>query len=282
MTWMLDFVVTVLSDAAPSNRPVGAGPSSSPRRWLGKRPAHRGSMGAMELIVDHRFGGPPAMGHGGYVAGLFAVGVGDAIQVTLRRPTPLDTPLELLHRDDGRGELRHGDELIAEAEPASLDLEVPVPPSAADAAAAEPGSPSHRNGRGVHPTCFGCGIGRDPGDALRIAAGPIEVDGVEQVAAAWLPGPTFAGAGGDVTPQFVVAALDCPGAFAFITDAMPAGLLGRIVFQQHHPVPADATHVVTGWQIGTEGRKLLAGTALFAPDGTLLAAARATWFAFPG
>ena len=222
------------------------------------------------------------MGHGGYVAGLFAVGVGSAVQVTLRRPTPLDAPLVLTRDDDGRGELRHGDDLIAEAEPATLRLDVPRPPRGVDAAAAEAGSPSHRNGRGVHPICFGCSVNRDVGDALRIAAGPIEVDGIEQVAAAWLPGAAFAGDDGAVTPQFVVAALDCPGAFAFITDGQPAGLLGRIVFEQHHPVPADVTHVVTGWQIGVDGRKHLAGTALFAPDGTLLAAAHATWFSFPG
>ena len=222
------------------------------------------------------------MGHGGYVAGLFAVGPGGAVQVTLRRPTPLDAPLVLERGDDGRGELRDGDDLIADAEPATLTLAVPTPPSAGAAAGVEPGSPSHRNGRGVHPTCFGCGIHREAGDALRIAAGPIDVDGAEQVAAAWLPGPTFAGDDGNVTPQFVVAALDCPGAFAFIVDQKPAGLLGRIVFQQHHPVPAETTHVVTGWQIGIEGRKHLAGTALFAPDGTLLAAAHATWFSFPG
>jgi len=236
----------------------------------------------MDLIVDERFAGPPRMGHGGYVAGLFAVGVGGAVQVTLRRPTPLDTPLVLARHDDGRGELHHGDELIADAEPSTLALVVPTPPSAAEAVASEAGSPSHRNGRGVHPTCFGCGVGRAVGDALRIAAGPIDVDGVAQVAAAWRPGPAFAGDDGNVTPQFVVASLDCPGAFAFIVDGEPAGLLGRIVFEQHHPVPADATHVVTGWQVGIDGRKHLAGTALFAPDGTLLAAAHATWFSFPG
>lgn len=236
----------------------------------------------MDLVVDRRFAGPPSMGHGGYVAGLFATGVGGAVQVTLRRPTPLDTPLVLERGDDGRGELRHGDDLIADAESTTLTLAVPNPPSAQAAAASEDGSPSHRNGRGVHPTCFGCGVGREPGDALRIAAGPIDVDGVAQVAAAWLPGPAFAGDDGNVTPQFVVAALDCPGAFAFLIDNQPAGLLGRIVFEQHHPVPADVTHIVTGWQIGVDGRKFLAGTALSAPDGTLLAAARATWFSFPG
>lgn len=237
----------------------------------------------MDLTVEARYAGPPAMGHGGYVAGLFAAGAGGgAVQVTLRRPTPLDTTLVLDRLADGHGELRHGDELIAEAEPATLELDVPVPPTATQAAAVEEASPSHRNGHGVHPTCFGCGLRRDGDDGLRIAAGPIDVDGVEQVAAPWLPGLTYAGDDGLVTPQFVVAALDCPGAFAFIVEAKPAGLLGRIVFEQHHPVPADETHVVTGWQIGVDGRKLLAGTALFATDGTLLAAARATWFAFPG
>jgi len=147
----------------------------------------------MNLVVAQRFAGPPSMGHGGFVAGLFAAGVGGAVQVTLRRPTPLDAPLALDRHDDGRGELRHGDELIAAAEPAALTLTTPTPPHAVDAAAAEAGSPSHRNGRGVHPTCFGCGVNREVGDALRIAAGPIEVDGIAQVAAAWLPGPDGTG-----------------------------------------------------------------------------------------
>src|SRR6478735_5897408 len=108
--------------------------------------------GAMDVVVDQRFAGPPSMGHGGYVAGLFAVGVGGAVQVTLRRPTPLDAPLVLERHDDGRGELRHGDDLIADAEPATLTLAVPTPPSAVAAAAAESGSPSHRNGRGCTPS----------------------------------------------------------------------------------------------------------------------------------
>src|SRR4051794_5558655 len=179
----------------------------------------------MDLVVEQRFAGPPSMGHGGYVAGLFAVGIGGgrpgtpprpppphppppparprdrpggAAQAPPRPPTPLDQPLHLARHDDGRGELRHGDELIAEAEPSTLTLAVPSPPGVDDAAAAEAGSPSHRNGLGVHPVCFGCGINRIEGDALRIAAGPVEVDGIAQVAAAWRPGPTFAGPDGDV------------------------------------------------------------------------------------
>jgi hypothetical protein len=223
----------------------------------------------VEIEIDRSHAGPPGMGHGGYVAGLLAEHVDGAAQVTLRRPTPLDTPLHL----DGL-RLLHGDDLIAEAEPAVLVLDVPPPPPVDEARAAEPGSPSHFNGHGVHPTCFGCGLRREGG--LRIAAAPVG----DQVAGLWTPGEECA-AGSAVAPRWVVAALDCPGAFAFIAGGVRAGLLGRIVVERYADVAVGEEHLVTGWQVGTEGRKMFAGTALFGPDGGLRAAARATWFNFP-
>ena len=217
------------------------------------------------------------MGHGGYVAGLFASRTKGPVQVTLRKPTPLDAPLELVTLDEGRIELRSGDELITESQPSSLEIDIPRPPTIEAAAASEAESPSFYNdGRGVHPTCFGCG--RHQPDGLKIYAGPVEVDGVRQVAAPWRPRAEFAGADGSVDPGWVLAALDCPGAFAFIAHGTRAGLLGRIVFDQYAPVVADVDHIVTGWEIDVDGRKLLAGTAIFDTDGTPLAAAKATWF----
>jgi hypothetical protein len=232
----------------------------------------------MQIEVASRFAGPPSMGHGGYVAGLLARRIKGAVQITLRRPTPLDAPLSIGEAGEEGFELRNGDEVIAAAEPSHLELEVPRPPTVDEARAAEAGSPSHYNGTGVHPTCFGCGNRRPDGDGLRIFVGPLEVDGRPQVAGVWRPGPELADADGTVDPQWVLAALDCPGAFAFIATGLRAGLLGRIVFEQFAPVVAADEHVVTGWQIGEDGRKLFAGTALFAADGTLLAAAKATWF----
>jgi len=38
-------------------------------------------------------------------------------------------------------------------------------------------------------------------------------------------------------------------------------------------------HVILAWQRGGEGRKHHSGSALFAPDGALLARAEATWIA---
>jgi hypothetical protein len=232
----------------------------------------------MQIEIPSRFAGPPNMGHGGYVAGLLAQRTQGAVQVTLRRPTPLDQPLELVDEGEGRWSLRSGDEVIAESQPATLELDVPPPPSVAAARAAEADSPSFYDESGVHPTCFGCGNRRQPGDGMRIFVGPLEFDGHRQVAGIWTPTGPFADDDGTVDTQWVLAALDCPGAFAFIADELRAGLLGRIVFEQYTPVHADTPYVVTGWQVGQDGRKLFAGTALFDADGTLVAAAKATWF----
>lgn len=226
------------------------------------------------------------MGHGGYVAGLFASRTKGAVQVTLRRPTPLETPLEIEILDDDRQHvvLRRLDvadpaeAVVAESEARPLEVDVPTPPPVDQAAATEPDSPSFYNGTGLHPTCFGCAVDRPGEPGLGIAAGPVTAGGVRQVAARWVPPAIFAGPDGTLDSQWVLAALDCPGSFAFVAYGTPAGLLGRIAFEQLSPVRAGEPHVVTGWQIGVDGRKLFAGTALFTAGGELLAAARATWF----
>lgn len=235
----------------------------------------------MNIEVPSRFAGPPAMGHGGYVSGLLAERTGGSVQVTLRRPIPLNVELELLELEAGCLELRRDGEVLVSSEPTTLEIKVPPAPSLEAARSAEPASPAHAEPNGVHPTCFGCGALRAPGDALRIFAGPLEVGGHVQVAGTWRPGDAFAEPDGSVAVRWVLAALDCPGAFAFITGGTRAGLLGRIAFEQRGPVRADADHVVTGWRIGEDGRKLFAGTAVFDADGALLAAARATWFPMP-
>ena len=241
------------------------------------------------LIVEGRYPGPPNMGHGGYVAGALVDRVGGAqdrpVQVTLRRPVPLDTPLDVVPNEAGGGiELRRDGEVVAEAGPADdltviRSMDVPPPPSLDAARAAATDSPSlYDNGRGVHPICFGCGNRRDDDEGLQVFAGPVEVDGRRQVAGVWRPRHEDR-----TTDGWILAALDCPGAFAFIADGTRAGLLGRIVFQRFEaaPLDPDEDHVVTGWQIGVEGRKMFAGTALFDQSGRCLGAAKATWFGFP-
>jgi hypothetical protein len=172
--------------------------------------------------------------------------------------------------------LMHGENLIAEAEPALLDFDLPPPVSLEDARAAEAGSPAHYNETGVHPRCFGCGNLRQ--DGLRIFVGPIQAQGQSIVAGRFDTTP-FREADGSLPRAIVLAALDCPGAFAFIVDQARVGLLGRIVFESYAPVPVDEQLIVTANRLGKDGRKHFAGTALYDPRGTLLAAAKATWFA---
>lgn len=233
----------------------------------------------IEVVVPENCMGPPGVGHGGYVAGLLARRIDGASQVTLRRPTPCGVPLSVDEVGDGSWVLRDGGDVLAEAEPAALDLDVPPVPAVDPARAAEAGSPSRWDERGVHPICFGCSLSRDDDEGLEVAVGPLEVDGHEQVAGAWRPPARLAGPDGSIDTQWVVAALDCPGAMAYIARGMPAGLLlGRIVFEQTGRVEPEVDHVVTGWQLGQDGRKLLAGTALATADGTVLARSRQIWF----
>ncbi|MDH5674286.1 MAG: GFA family protein [Myxococcales bacterium] len=250
-------------------------PAFTSRAHGGRQPA---SGILMEIQIEKRFAGPPRMGHGGYVSGLFADRMGGTIEVTLRKPTPLDQPLQMNAVDGGRFALQDGETLIADARPATLDLQVPPAPNLAQAKEAEAGSPSLVEGRGAHPICFGCGSQRAVGDALRIFVGPCEVEGHAMVAGGFHPVAGFGEADGLLPRRYVLAALDCPGAFAFIVDRQRAGLLGRIVFEQYRPVPVERDYIVTAWQIGRDGRKLFAGSALFEADGQLCAAARATWF----
>lgn len=236
----------------------------------------------MSAIVESRFAGPPSIGHGGYVAGMLSERWPVPVQVTLWRPTPLDIALSIDEADPERSVLRHDGDVIAEAAPATLELDVPVPPSIDEATAAAAHSPSRvaRDGLGVHPTCFGCGLSRGHDDGLRIAAGPVD-DDVTQVADVWVPTPSLGDDTGEVAHRFVVAALDCPGAFAFIAADDPVGLLGRIVVEQLAPVRVGESYVVTGWRVDADAKKRFAGTALFDAEGAVVGRALATWFPMP-
>ena len=83
--------------------------------------------------ISEQFQGPPGLGNGGYVSGMLASYLPDAIaaqgiESTLRAPTPLDVPLEILR--EAKGVSAHlGDVLIGEAIPAAFELEIPSPPS---------------------------------------------------------------------------------------------------------------------------------------------------------
>ncbi|HEX3256720.1 MAG TPA: hypothetical protein VHQ96_13090 [Gaiellaceae bacterium] len=212
------------------------------------------------MIIPARFNGPPGSANGGYAAGLFSEALGGGFEVTLLRPPPLDTQLEIVG-----DELRDGDNVVAKARRGTVPEDTPEPVSLVDAETASTryaGFEHH-----AYPTCFTCGPARD--DGLGIYAGAVAGrDGV--VAAPWSPEE-------DLRPEIVWAALDCPAGWAVDDFQREGVLLGRMAASIHgRPEPGDA-HVVIGWRVGEEGRKRFAGSALYTADGELVAHARSTW-----
>ena len=230
-------------------------------------------MGEQMILIDRRFRGPPDSGNGGYVAGMLAKAIGGSnVEVTLRAPPPLDTPLRLVSRDDG-AELMSGDALIASAVRTAVELEVPPPPTLSQARAAA----ARFSGFDQHnfPGCFVCGPERGVGDGLRIFPGATETE-EEQVAGIWTPDPSLSDDGGRPTVEHVWAALDCAGYFA-VRERAGIAVLGRIAALVARVPNIGEPTIVTGWTIASDGRKHRAGTALHDRNATLLAMAAATW-----
>jgi hypothetical protein len=220
--------------------------------------------------IDRRFCGPPDSGNGGYFAGLLARELGGSgVVVTLKRPAPLGVELRA-ESEDGKATLRSSEDVLALAELGEVAIDVPSPPGLNEARRAEAGFDQAGH---IYPGCFVCGPAREPGDGWRIFPGRF-ADG--RVAAAWKADGEFADAAGHVQPQFVWAALDCPGYFA-VQEAAGLALLGRMAVVIHAPVPAEEPLIVQAWAMGSDGRKHRAGTAVHAADGRLLAAADQTW-----
>jgi len=215
---------------------------------------------SMAIVIERRYRGPDESGNGGYSAGRFALAHGgDVVEVTLRLPPPLETPLEL----DGE-QVRAGDAFVAEVRPAELGVSAPDPVAYGDAvAAASPDLDS------PFPQCFVCGHARGE-DGLHIHAGP--VSGRTVFAAPWTPRDDTVG------PEFVWAALDCPGGWA-VLDADHPYLLGRITATVGELPKPGTDCVVVGAVRERSGRKAMVTSTLYGPDGARLASAGATWIA---
>lgn len=222
------------------------------------------------VTVAARFNGPPTSGNGGYVCGLVGARIPGPAEVTLFVPPPLEVALTLVRGDEGVV-LRRGDVVVAEGLPTTVEGQPPVRvglEAAERAVAGYPGFTEH-----AFPTCFVCGPQREPGDGLRVYAGPVE--GTPVAAAPWTPPPDLADADGVVLPEVVSAALDCPSYFGGPVG-VPA-VLGRLAVDIRAPVLAGRPHVVVGWGLGSERRKHFSAAAVTNVEGDVLAVSRATW-----
>ena len=121
-------------------------------------------------------------------------------------------------------QLHSTDGPVAEGRPTRLEIEPPPAPDLEAARAAV----ARFTGWKIHPFpgCFVCGTERAEADGLRIFTGLLADR--SGVAAPWVPDPSLADTDGNVRAEFVWAALDCPGAFAYPPSDVGFYLLGEI------------------------------------------------------
>ena len=230
-------------------------------------------MKAETLLIARRFHGPPESGNGGYVCGLLAQFIDGAAAVRLRVPPPLSTNLEV-RRAEGSVTLFDDDALIAEARSARVEIAPIEPPSYEEADAAS----RQFRGFGSHwfPSCFVCGPHRNPGDGLRIFPGPVE--GRDLVASPWIPDSSLASVKDVVAPEFLWAALDCPGAFSFVEPTQGVVLLGELKVALMGEISVGERCVVVAWELSHQGRRHHTATALFGEAGACRGIGLGTWF----
>ena len=228
------------------------------------------------IKIAKRFCGPPNSANGGYFAGCVSNLWTQTLTVRLFKPPPLETELQVAELPENLIELRQGEELIAQGRPARLDLVPPQPPGYLEAVEAS----RHYFGfeRHAFPTCFVCGPARLRGEGLRIFAGPLaraDSTDAQIFAAPWVADPGLDRGDGKVKPEFMTAALDCPGYAAVASGTVM--LLGELTAHVDRCVHIDEPCTVIAWPIESKGRRHITGTAVFDEDGELCARARAVW-----
>ena len=130
---------------------------------------------APDIVVAARFNGPARSGNGGYVSGLVAATLSGAnavpVTVTLRLPPPLDTPMRVSPEGTQVRVFDH-DRLVAEAVYGTFSAS---PPDPVDPEVAEASPPCYAAAEDhPFPSCFACGIDREPGDGLRVFPGSVD------------------------------------------------------------------------------------------------------------
>ena len=223
--------------------------------------------------IAERFRGPPRSGNGGYACGRIAKNLRGTVAVRLKAPPPLGTELRLESTDD-EARLFRDSTLIGEARRTQLDLQPPSSPTYEQAEVAAQlfrWFKSHR-----FPGCFVCGPERQQADGLRLFPGPLE--GTSTIAAPWAPSTSLADEAGRIKSEFLWSALDCTGAFTLFPLPEDVSIvLGELAAYIVGSVKPGDRCVVIGWPLGGEGRKHLAGTAIYSPENRLVAVGRAVW-----
>lgn len=228
-----------------------------------------------QVVIHPRFTGLPGIALGGYVGGILARQRPIA-EVVFRRPVHIGKSYQWVEGTDATDQLKEGDNVLAEARGASLDIELPRAVTLDESKIATQDYPGNR--KHLFPNCFVCGPLRTEGDGLRIFPGIVE--GRQVVAAPWTPPSSLSDERGAVKSEFVWSALDCPTIWPLILWSNPDSedlvVSSRLTVNLISPLIAGQTHIVMGWKIEESGRARVGGGAIFSSEGCLLATARHT------
>jgi hypothetical protein len=220
--------------------------------------------------------------HGGHFCGQVAQFAPGLPAVAIQRLIPLERELTV-RVSAGLLTVLAGAEEIANSavKDAPLPVTLPPPITLDEARAAEERFEGFT--RHPFPECFACGHERAAGNGLRIFTGEVGqgVHGEKQLAGVWQPDPSVLDGDGLVRPEFVWAALDCPGGWAIpekvATVALQVDILDRI--------PGDRPLIVRGWiqrPIESTRRSRYAGSAVLDETGRVLALSSAIWSSMRG
>jgi hypothetical protein len=194
-------------------------------------------------------------------------------RVRLHVPPPLDTALRVSRLPDGSVEMHDGDTLVASGSSAPPGLDVPAPPSPEEARTAMKDFPCYEGH--MFPTCFVCGPEREHRDGLELFTGPVPARD-SLWACLWHPAADLLDSEGNIRPEILWSALDCPGYFAAMDGTLRPAVLGELTGELRAVVPGTGPLVVYAWRIGEDGRKFYSGTAI-ARGGEIMACAKSTW-----
>ncbi|MGW0732762.1 hypothetical protein [Streptomyces sp. NPDC002851] len=232
------------------------------------------------LTVPEYVTGYPGVAFGGYVAGLLAAR-SDAkeVRVDFRGRVPVGEPVSITQVSGGGAELRHsaGDPLVT-ARPAALAMDAPAVPSWEQAQLASEEYLAHvRAFPPSIPDCFGCSP-VPVGEGIRLFPSRVR-ERRDVLAAAWVPDRELADARGELPPEIVWSALDCPGGWAGMRLAKSGvGVVTAVLTgAQLRAVRAGERYVSYAWLLGTVGRKITVGVGLAIAEGELCALAEALW-----
>ena len=239
---------------------------------------------AATMTVPARFRGPARSGNGGWSAGrlaeeLMAHTGPTTVTVVLRKPPPLDVPIDVEVADE-TATARHEGEVVATASRADADLTVvdSVTPDLARAAEEPYAGLDFHPFPGASPAAPAAspatGCGSSPARSTTRTARP-----------AWPPPGRRTRACGDTDGEEATipatwAALDCIGGWAGdLTERLM--VLGTMTAVVGLPPRIGEEHVVMGSARGREGRRTFTSAALYDSSGRAIAVAEHVWISVP-